>query len=130
MHETRPEADSPETIAKLFVDVREGDRLTLTYETPNGDERTVEAEAATDAAITERAEDDPAKGNVAFWYRDLDRGDGDGVPFATVRYRPVYGGSGPSIRVHGHTPSTEATAAMEYLGDVIRAAVDSQEAER
>ena len=122
------EADGAEEIAELFVDVREGDRLTLTYETPGGEERTAHAEAVTDAKMTERAEDDPAAGNVAFWYRDLERADGDtdGVPFATVRYRPVYSGSPPTVRVHGHTPTPEATAGIEYLGDVVRAVVDER----
>ena len=127
--ETRREATNDETLVEPFVDIYEGDRLTLTYERCEGDERTVRAEAATDAKVTERSEDDTAAGNVAFWYRDLERaeGDADGVPFARVRYRPVYSGTPPTVRVHGHVPTSEATAGIEYLGDVVRAVVDESE---
>ena len=107
-------------LAELFIDIHEGDRLRLTYETPDGEERTAHVEAATRAQATELARDEPAEGNVAFWYRDLDR---DAVPFATVRYRQ-HGQGPPVVRIHGHTPSTESTDGVEYLGDVKRAAVD------
>ena len=119
------EADGAEEIAELFVDVREGDRLTLTVEMREGDEQTAHA----DTEMTERAEDDL----MAFWYRDLDlgraEGDTDGVPFATVCYRSVCSGSPPTVRVHGHTPTPEATAGIEYLDDVVRAVVDERSGE-
>lgn len=62
--------------------------------------------------MTDRAEDDPTAGNVAFRYRDLGRaeGDADGVPFATVCYRPVVAESPPVARLHGHTQTPETTA--------------------
>lgn len=129
---TLREASTPGEIADLFVEVREGNRFTLTYETPDGEEKTVRAEAATDAQMTERSRDEPAKGNVAFWYRDLDRAEGDteGVPYATVRYRPVYSTSPPVVRIHGHTPTPEATAGMEYLGDATHVVVGVEPGEQ
>lgn len=43
------EAAGSDELAELFVDVREDDRLTLTYETPGCEVRTAHAEAVTDA---------------------------------------------------------------------------------
>lgn len=122
MTDDRREAVGGEELAGLFIDVREGDRLTLEYETPDGEERTVRAEAATGAMATELARDEPAAGNVAFWYRDLDRG---AVPYAVVRYRPHRNGP-PVVRLHGHTPEAGSAAGIQFLGEVERASVDKE----
>ncbi|ESP86863.1 hypothetical protein [Candidatus Halobonum tyrrellensis] len=114
MTQDTTEADGAEEIAELFVDVREGDRLTFEYETPDGEERTVRAEAATGARATELTRDEPAAGNIAFWYRDLDRG---AVPYAVVRYQPS-GQSAPVVRLHGYTPEAGSSAGIEFLGEV------------
>ena len=72
--------------------------------------------------MTELTRDDPAAGNVAFWYRDLERAenDGDSGPHAVVHYRP-HGRNAPTVRLHDHTPEPEVTARIGFLGEMGRA---------
>ena len=103
---------------KIFVNVHDGDQLTLIYESPNGEEQTTHAGAVTNMKMLDRVRNELMTESVAF-RRNLKRVDGDSIPFALGCSRPVFSEYSPVVYVHRHVPIPEATAGREYIGEVI-----------
>lgn len=115
-------AEDPAAIGRLFETVQEGNRFTLTYRKPGGEaETTVRIEATMTPKFTSDVEDALTDGDIAFWFRDLDRiGDGD-EPFGVVRYHPELARIPAKVEVHGYASGTGFGSRLRALGEVTRA---------
>lgn len=112
-------AEDAVAIGRLFETVQEGNRFTFTYRDPGEEtETTVRVESTMTPKFTSDVEDALTDGDIAFWFRALDR---EEEPFGVVRYHPELARIPPKVELHGYASGTGFGSRVRTLGEVIRA---------
>lgn len=111
-------AEDAAEMGALFETVQGGNRFTITYR--DGDEETTtRIEATMTPKFTSDVGSDLTEGDIAFWFRDLDRSDDD--PFGVVRYHPKLARIPPTVELYGYAATEGSGGRVDVLGEVVRA---------